>query len=476
MTKSSNLPKKWVNKPLFAALLIFTFILYLNLGRDALFDWDEGIYAELGAELLATKNLFVSFWDGSVWFEKPPGIAWLSGLGQLLAGHTPLGARLFQPLVASAVLYLVYLIGRRLHSWRTGILAAAILAGFNLFLGRTRAVNTDMPLLLGVTGTVAALLYNKKPILVALIIALSVWFKGPAGLLPILIAFPLFITKSKTYLLHAVSYTLCFILPWHLFAYFAYGDTFLTPYFREQVLTRAITQIEFHFESRWFYFQYLYENLGLGVLLVSGLGAALALKSKKWLPVWWLVLPLGLFTLAKTRIFWYILPVYPALALLAAYAIDYFATSPRSRQIVTILALLICLQSISTAWRSVEPSKKSVEIPDRLQVASALSPYQANTLAVLVPLSERTAEAILPMDQRLSSSFRYGGMPSVVYYYRGHVQFFYNVDEFITYWQSTVNPLALVHQADLARLPSGYRVEKETAEYFGLTKGIYAQR
>ena len=476
MKQSSHSQPKWVNKLVLVFLVIFTAILYLNLGRDSLFDWDEGIYAELGRQLLLTKNLFVTSWNGSPWFEKPPGIAWLSGLGQLFAGHSSLGARLFQPAVASSVLYLVFLIGNKLKSWRTGILAAAILATFNLFLGRTRAVNTDMPLLLGITATVAALLYNKKPLVIALIIAFSVWFKGLAGLLPVIIAFPLLMTKSKKYLLDFAISSGVFILPWHLFMYFGYGETFLTPYFREQVLARATNPIEFHLESRWFYFKYLYENLGLGVLLVAGIGALLSLKSKKYFPVWWVLIPLALFTLAKTRLFWYILPVYPALALLTAYAIDSFSVNKTAKKIITVIALGVCLQSLTIAWRSVEPQKKSVIPPDRISLVIGLSESTNQELFVLVPKTERTAEAILPLNQRISSSFRYGGMPSIVYYYQGPVKFFYNVDEFNASFTNTADPVAMVHRSDLSLITSRYKILEESGEYLGISKGLYAQR
>lgn len=474
MKKSANSPPTWVSKLVICFLLVITALLYTNLGRDALFDWDEGIYGTLGAELLSSGRPFVNTWNGETWFEKPPGISWLSAAGQLLAGRTALGARLFQPLVTTLTLYMLYLLGSKLKNWRVGLLAMGFLTGFNLFLGRARAVNTDMPLLLGIVTTLYLAIANQKPWKVALVVALSVWFKGLAGLLPLAISMPLLMSRGKNYILHTTYYILALAAPWHLFAYLGFGETFYRPYLLEQVVRRVAVPIEFHLESRWFYLNYLSDNLGLGIIigLVIGLGLltyrALKTSDRKLVTViWWLIFPLALFTLAKTRLFWYILPLYPAIALILAYLLDSFATTPSAKKVVTILTLGVLSQgALSTAF-SVELAKTSAPLPDRLIVASALAGSPA-TLAVLVPPEERLAEAILPINQRISSSFRYGGSPSLVYYYQGRVKYFYNVDEFSAYWASQ-GELALVARADLD-LVTDYTTKVGSPTYLGIGK------
>jgi len=478
-----SLHKLWPRlKNNFPNLLVFLFLfavgatLYTNLGRDYLFDWDEGIYAELGRQLLATKNLLISSWNGSVWLEKPPGIAWISALGIALAGPSAFGARLLMPLFSVYTLYIVYRIGKHFGSWQQGLIAAGVLTTFNLFLGRTRAINTDMPLLASITTTILFLLENRPAWWVALAVFGGVWFKGLAGFLSLALAIPLLFQKSKKYWLLVIGDCLLFTLPWHLYAYFAYGSDFTTPYFFEQVLRRATTQIEFHFENRWYYFNYLFENLGLGVILVAGFGAmgTLIKRQHRYL-LWWTFVPLVLFTLAKTRLFWYILPLYPALALLISLAITFFVSTKPSKAVITILTLGILLQSILVASRSVELAKQVVPPPDRIKVVQELSVVSQEELLVLVPRTERLAEALLPAVARLSSSFRYGGMPSVVFYYQGQVQFFYNVDTFNDYFSTHNNP-ALVSSEDQPLLTPGYTIVSTTPTYLGIRKGIYAFR
>jgi 4-amino-4-deoxy-L-arabinose transferase-like glycosyltransferase len=477
MKKSLASLPKWVNKLGILFAVSVGLMLYMRLGRDALFDWDEGIYAELGRSLLVTKNILTSFWNGAPWLEKPPGITWVSAMGIALAGESALGARLLIPIFAGYTLYIVYRIGTHLGSWKHGLIAAGVLATFNLFLGRTRAVNTDMPLLASITTTILFLLENRPAWWVAISIFGGVWFKGIAGLLSVIVALPLLLTKSKKYVMKVMLISLALILPWHIYTYLKYGSEFLTPYFFEQVVRRATAQIEFHFENRWYYFNYLYENLGLGVLLVAGIGALSTLISRKNLYLlWWVLAPLAIFTLAKTRLFWYILPIYPALALLIAEAIARWQWDKVSRNIITILAIGVWAQALLVSSRSVELSKSVAQVPDRIQVAQGLSRTSNGTLAVLVPPSERLSEALLPEVARLSSSFRYGGMPSVVFYYGGQVEFFYDVDKFRTYWQDTPSPTALIAKDDESLVPGSFHTVIATPTYLGIQKGVYALR
>ncbi|MFZ2200157.1 MAG: glycosyltransferase family 39 protein [Microgenomates group bacterium] len=481
MTKYPPLWLKLKNKLpqiIFAFFLAsIVFLLYSNLGRDALFDWDEGIYAELGRQLVVTKNIFITFWNGAAWLEKPPGIAWLSGLGIALAGPTAYGARLFMPLVAIYVLYVVYRIGTHLGNWKHGMIAAGVLASLNLFLGRTRAVNTDMALLASITTTILFLLESRPAWWVALAIFGGVWFKGIAGLMSVIIALPLFLQKPKTYVLRTIYSVLILIIPWHLYAYLKYHREFLTPYLFEQVLRRATAQIEFHFETRWYYFNYLYENLGIGVLLVAGLGAVSTLFTRKNLYLlWWVLAPLTIFTLAKTRLFWYILPIYPAISLLIAQIIGGFQSSKVSKNVVSVLAVGIITQAIMATSKSVELKKTIAIIPDRVQVAQSLGKLTSQPLSVLVPPSERLSEALLPEVAKLTSSFRYGGMPSVVYYYGGKVDFYYDVDKFRDYWENAESPLVLIAAEDAKFVPGEYRTLISTETYLGIVKGDYAHR
>ncbi len=460
-------------------LVVTTLLLYHNLGRDYLFDWDESIYAQLGIEQ-TTGNLLTPTWNGDLWLEKPPLIAHLTALGSSLSTDRELGARLFIPVATLITLVSVYVIGAHLGGPITGSVGAIMLMYFELFIGRSRSVNTDIFLLAGLTLAVALILKNRKPYSVALALTLAIAAKGPAGLLAILITLPLFLNKSRKYFLISCFYILIYVLPWHLYQLLVNGADFYTPYLLEQVIRRATVPIEFHMESRWFYFVHLYRDLGLGIIFASALGLLATFKKKSYLLIWWVLLPLALFTIAKTRLSWYILPVYPAIALSIGYIFEYLVAliDKKSRILVaTTLVTLFALQSLIHLASVTEFKRRETTYPDHVSIALSLANQHESSIAFLVSTSERTAEAILPKDQRLSSSFRYGGAPSVVFYSGKHVAYYYNYDDFISDLNEGVHELAVVTEGDQDKIPSNFKQIKNIGGYYAYQKeSTYANR
>ena len=221
--------KSLINKLTPFLIIWFTLILYFRLGRDYLFDWDEGIYAELGKEVLQFHHWLSPTWNQSLWLEKPPGIAWTTALGMKLFGINEFGARFFMPLFAGLTLYFVFLLARKLKDSLLGLFSVLLLTNLDLFLSRARAVNTDGALLAGITATIYLLLTNASPWLVALAVSFSVLFKGLAGFLSLIIVLPLLIKKSRKYLSLVAGYSSLLIFPWHIYQLIVNGDKFLTP-------------------------------------------------------------------------------------------------------------------------------------------------------------------------------------------------------------------------------------------------------
>jgi 4-amino-4-deoxy-L-arabinose transferase-like glycosyltransferase len=476
----------WLRKITLVTISLFAFLMWNNLGRDYLFDWDEGIYGQLGREMHETGHYLIPTWNDEAWLEKPPMIAWVTTLGIKLAGDNELGARLLMPLFAGLTLYAIYKLGEKLGGTLMGAASAGLLGYFNLFVARARAVNTDGILLAAIAWSNWLLISGAPSWAVGLVMGLAIMVKGPAGIMALLISLPLLFKKDRRFILSLLGVIALVVLPWHLYAYVGYGWNFITPYLMEQVIRRATVPIEFHLESRWFYFNFLAKDLGLGVVLATLLGFVLMIKTwaqKKQLNdflliLWWVLIPLALFTLAKTRLSWYILPVYPGIALAVGYALTYFATEKRSRVVLSVLVVGMLMQMLWHAYRYVEPNRQAAPLSDTLQVAKALSIYDGNDLAMLVSESERVAQAILPQDQAISSSFRYGGAPSVVWYSRKHVYYYYNYDEFTQTVATSPNITTLiVATPDADKVPAGFKLVATTPGYLGYVReALYALR
>lgn len=458
------------------AICLFVVVMYLGLGNNYLFDWDEGIYASIGQEMKHSGNLLSPTWNGELWLEKPPFIGWITALGISLWGESELGARLFMPLFAGLTLYAIFRIGQKLGGTLMGAASVGILGYFNLFLSRSRTLNTDGILLAAIAWTSWLLLAGSSPWLVGIVMGLAIMVKGASGTLAILIAIPLLIKKPKSYLLSTFYFLLLTIVPWHIYAYLVHGDAFITPYLLEQVVRRATVPIEFHLESRFFYFNFLYNDLGAGVIFVTIIGIALMLK--KWvtahrlddhfLILWWVTIPLVLFTLAKTRLSWYILPVYPAVALAIGSSLTSLAVKKKSQTVLTILVIGMLVQMLWHGYSYVKPTIHKSSLPDNLIVARALATHSGSDLAMLVSPNERVAQAILPKDQTISSSFRYGGAPSVVWYSTKHVLYYYNYDLFTSDAKSNQEITTLIVTVDdQDKVPPGFTQVISSGRYLG---------
>lgn len=468
------------------SLAIFMVLMWTGLGKNYLFDWDEGIYAQLGSEMVESNSYLTPTWNGELWLEKPPMVAWVTALGIKLAGTNELGARLFMPLFAGLTLLAIFKLGTSLGGPLMGASSMAILGYFNLFLSRARTVNTDGMLLAAITWTLWLLSSSGPPWLVGVVMGLAVMVKGPAGLLAILIALPLLIHKSKKYLLSTFYFLLLTILPWHLYAYFAHGMAFITPYLLEQVLRRATVPIEFHLESRYFYLNFLSKDLGYGVIITSLLSFALMSKNwfikksldKNFLILWWVGLPLFIFTLAKTRLSWYILPVYPGIALSIGYILSSFAKDKRSKVLVSILVVGMIAQMLYHSFRYIDFGRPASPLSDTLAVAKDISSRDSGDIAMLVSSNERVAQAILPESQTISSSFRYGGAPSIVWYSHKRVHYYYNYDKFMADINDLKNiEFLIVTVGDLDKVSTDFKQITTSGNYVGFMREItYAQR
>jgi hypothetical protein len=110
-------------------LLIGVGFLYLfRLGRVALYDDDESLYAEICREMLVLKNWSTPHLNFIPYLEKPPLLYWLNAMAFKVLGLSEFSARLPTALAAIAGVGCVYGIGRDLWGRQSGLAAGAVLA------------------------------------------------------------------------------------------------------------------------------------------------------------------------------------------------------------------------------------------------------------------------------------------------------------------------------------------------------------
>jgi 4-amino-4-deoxy-L-arabinose transferase-like glycosyltransferase len=140
-----NRPER-VDRTLLGLLLLAVLLLVLEPGRVPLFEPDEGRYGEIPREMLATGDFLTPRLNGVLYFEKPPLYYWTVAASMAILGPTELAVRLPGKLAAVSMVLLAVAFARRRWGTRTGILAGLILSTSILLVALARVAIID-PLL-----------------------------------------------------------------------------------------------------------------------------------------------------------------------------------------------------------------------------------------------------------------------------------------------------------------------------------------
>src|SRR3989304_10534990 len=95
-------------KPIIALLAVSVFLFFFCLGRNGLWNSDEGRYAEGAREIAESNNFLIPTVDGIPRINKPPLTYWLSAVAYKVFGVNEFGARFFPALFGLFGVLLVY--------------------------------------------------------------------------------------------------------------------------------------------------------------------------------------------------------------------------------------------------------------------------------------------------------------------------------------------------------------------------------
>jgi 4-amino-4-deoxy-L-arabinose transferase-like glycosyltransferase len=346
------------------ALVLF----FYRLGDGSLYDWDEAIYAQAAREMLRANAWGTPTWDGHPFHHKPPLYLWLTTLTYHVAGVNEFGARLWAALLGFGVVVLTFVFGVRWRSWVVGTGAVLLLLGVDPayysqwwnFLSLSRVGMMDTPLTFWIM--VALLLVWEaewRPWLLALLgvpVGLAVLTKAWPGLFAVLIAlaYRLLTRKGRMPDLGfwgiAGVLAAAVILPWHLWQYNMHGRLFLREYVGLNLMERVFHVIEENQGGPWFYLDVVRRGFSVwGYVLPP---ASLWAVWRAWrkgdrgavLLLSWVAIPLLLFSIAQTKLGWYINLIYPPLALLLAIALADLLSHRVALGVVAVGMVVCCLR------------------------------------------------------------------------------------------------------------------------------------
>jgi len=341
--------RRFIPSPMLWAALLAIVLALGFLGSRGIWDPDEGRYTNVALNMLSSgdwinphRNAEVGHWT------KPPLTYWAIASSVAVFGYNPFAARLPAALAYLLCAWLVFRIARRLAPG-SELPAAVIYATMLLPLGASQLITTDYVLAACETLAVWAFVEarfgdgahrRRWMALMWAAFALAFMTKGPPGLVPLpaLLLFGQLMPKRTRNRVLQVSGIVLFALlalPWYIAVML--GNPGLFEYFIGDEVINRVTTNEFGRHGEWYGWLQIYlPTLILGTLpwtpALWRWSRTLPADLRRWwrdpgareadarwlfLAVW-LLLPLLVFCLSKSRLPLYILPLWAPLAVLAA--------------------------------------------------------------------------------------------------------------------------------------------------------------
>jgi len=125
-------------------VLLFGTLFAWRLGSAPLVNPDEGRYAEVPREMLASGDWVTPRLDGVPYFEKPPLVYWAVAACERLLGPSEWSVRLTPALFAVGGILLAYGAARRLYGRDAGFWAAVVLGTSLLYVAMGHLVGLDL--------------------------------------------------------------------------------------------------------------------------------------------------------------------------------------------------------------------------------------------------------------------------------------------------------------------------------------------
>lgn len=335
-TNSARL-ESWLPWILFVAAI---FALFFQLGRAALFEPDEGRNAEKAREILVLNDWITPHENFHPVLDKPIFLYWLIALSYKLFGISEWAARLPSALAALGGLAVLYGFARTHWGFWPALWAGLILLTSLEFFVLARVVIFDMPLTFFLTVVLCAFYQAGHTddvrrrrwwcLLLYGALGAATLIKGLVGIVvPGMVIFGYLLVSKRWWILRRIYpfpgllLFLAIVLPWYLQAD-ARNDGYLKYYFWDEHFGRYATA-NFDRSQPWYYFiLVLLAGFFPWTLLLPFVAAHYRKKiedDQTLFLILWAVLPFLFFSFSKSKLPHYILPIFPALAILTAVAL-----------------------------------------------------------------------------------------------------------------------------------------------------------
>ena len=355
---------------LIAAICAITFA--AGVGTTALWEPDEPRFAEATRQMFVRHDYLTPWFNEQPRFEKPPLLYWFQVPFFMVLGPTETAARAPSVLAGLIAVLATFALLRDFVSPRAGLLGAAALATAFRFVLYARQGLTDIP----VTAAVALALWAMSRAIVRengrrsayaawACVGAAILLKGPVGFLPPLIwsvwAWMTGRTQAlrRTRPLAGIAIALLIAAPWYIAMLLLHGRQFVNVALGYEIVARYLSP-EFPGRDRGFFFFW-------GVWLGDGAPWSLfvvpafwwAYSQRRIMPAAekqlfqfatiWFFAVLLIFSASQYKLPHYILPAYPAMAII----VGIFANAAAEGRVSNVLwrapVYLTCVALVACA-------------------------------------------------------------------------------------------------------------------------------
>ena len=320
-------------------LLVAAAILFINIGGWDLWNPDEPRYAEVAREMLKTGNYLVPHINGEIYPDKPPVFFWLIALCSMPFGDVSAAtARFPSAFAALGVIFLTCLLGRKLYNPTVGFFAGLILLSTTQFFWLALRANIDVTLTLWTTLAIFLLYcgYTRERgkhvcyLLAYFFMGLATITKGPVGIAIPLLTMLLYCIAQKQYgqlkkldLLPGFLIIAATVALWLVPACILGGNEYTQNILFKQTVGRAVDSYS-HKQPFYYYLVNFPADFNPWTIFIPSAVIFFWRKRKQAgqldlaFPLVWFAGTFIFFSLISGKRNLYLLPLYPAAALLMA--------------------------------------------------------------------------------------------------------------------------------------------------------------
>jgi len=410
-------------------------------GARGLYESTEGRYAESAREMIETGQWLIPQLDYRPHWTKPPLTYWAIALGMKVFGQNEWGVRFYSGVAFALSVWAILVLGRWMWDKPTGFFAALIYATSPLTLIAAHTVNTDTLLtlweILVALGYWGALRRTGERAewgkgaeggkraeeagwigVMWLSAGMAFFTKGPPGLLVLgaMVVFHIIRRRrgqTTPRMFHPPSIVLFLVVAlwWYLWADFR-TKGLLSYFLREEVIGRVFSA-EYHRNAQWYqpFLMYVPALLfGAGAAMIAW--AALVYRQASLLrwsnlrrAIWkndrllflslWVFVPLPIFFIARSRLYLYVLPLFPAVALATARLLALFAEPRVFTRTVVGAMVLFALVLVAGRWGFATRESDR----DMGQLYEAIRASSAAPTRVFVYESSFSSKDLSPLDK-----------------------------------------------------------------------------